>query len=76
MKSQEVPRVQHTDTHESDDVRLQEMISRVAPLDRDAQDEARRRQDQLTKPPGSLGRMERLATHIAGITGRTWCVGR
>jgi nicotinate-nucleotide--dimethylbenzimidazole phosphoribosyltransferase len=69
MKSQEVPRMQHTDTHEPDDVRLQEMISRVAPLDRDAQDEARRRQDQLTKPPGSMGRMERLATHIAGITG-------
>jgi nicotinate-nucleotide--dimethylbenzimidazole phosphoribosyltransferase len=69
MKSQGVPRVQHTDTHESDDVRLQEMISRVAPLDRDAQDESRRRQDQLTKPPGSLGRLERLATHIAGITG-------
>src|SRR6267143_2082625 len=69
MKSQGVPRMQHTDTHESDDVRLQEVISRVAPLDRDTQDEARRRQDQLTKPPGSLGRLERLATHIAGITG-------
>ncbi len=69
MKSQGVPRVQHTDTHEWDDVRLKQMISHVAPLNQQAQDEARRRQDQLTKPPGSLGRLERLSTHIAGITG-------
>ena len=55
--------------YELDEVRLQEIISRVAPLDREAEDEAHRRQDQLTKPPGSLGRLERLATHIAGITG-------
>jgi len=61
--------VQDSDTHESDEVRLQEIMSRVAPLYREAQAEAHRRQDQLTKPPGSLGRLERLATHIAGITG-------
>src|SRR6185437_467237 len=28
------------------------------------------REDQLTKPPGSLGRLEELAVHLAGITGQ------
>ena len=55
-------------THELSDVRLQDAIARVQPLDQAAQVEVRRRQDQLTKPPGSLGRLERLATQIAGIT--------
>ncbi len=31
--------------------------------------EARSRLDTLTKPPGSLGRLERLAVQVAGITG-------
>lgn len=30
---------------------------------------ARARQERLTKPPGSLGRLEELATRIAGIRG-------
>jgi nicotinate-nucleotide--dimethylbenzimidazole phosphoribosyltransferase len=50
------------------DQRLQGIIARVGSLDQAAQAAARRRQDQLTKPPGSLGRLERLATQIAGIT--------
>ncbi len=53
----------------ADDARLQEVAGRIGPLDQTAQFEARRRQDELTKPPGSLGRLERLATQIAGITG-------
>ena len=32
--------------------------------------EARRRLDQLTKPRGSMGRLEELAVQLAGITGR------
>jgi len=32
--------------------------------------EARARQDQLTKPPGSLGKLEELSIQLAGIQGR------
>jgi nicotinate-nucleotide--dimethylbenzimidazole phosphoribosyltransferase len=32
--------------------------------------EARRHLDDLTKPPGSLGRLEELAVHLAAIAGR------
>jgi nicotinate-nucleotide--dimethylbenzimidazole phosphoribosyltransferase len=42
----------------------------VEPLDHELQAEARRRLDCLTKPPGSLGRLERLAVQIVGITRR------
>jgi nicotinate-nucleotide--dimethylbenzimidazole phosphoribosyltransferase len=42
----------------------------VAPaLDTAAQQEARRRQARLTKPAGSLGRLEDLATWLAGVRG-------
>jgi nicotinate-nucleotide--dimethylbenzimidazole phosphoribosyltransferase len=50
-------------------MRLSEVIARVGSLDERALEESRRRQDVLTKPPGSLGRLERLATQLAGITG-------
>ncbi|HID04957.1 MAG TPA: nicotinate-nucleotide--dimethylbenzimidazole phosphoribosyltransferase, partial [Aigarchaeota archaeon] len=32
--------------------------------------QAEERQKQLTKPPGSLGELERLSVQLAGITGR------
>jgi nicotinate-nucleotide--dimethylbenzimidazole phosphoribosyltransferase len=38
--------------------------------DQGAAEEARRHLDSLTKPPGSLGRLEELAVRLAAITGR------
>lgn len=49
---------------------LAETIGAIGPLDSGAMDRARRRLDSLTKPPGSLGRLEELVERIAGITGR------
>ena len=47
--------------------RLQTTIDRIAPLDVVAQAEAQARQDMLTKPRGSLGRLEALSVQLAGI---------
>ncbi|MBI2266142.1 MAG: nicotinate-nucleotide--dimethylbenzimidazole phosphoribosyltransferase [Armatimonadetes bacterium] len=47
--------------------RLEETIARIAPLDEKAMADARRRQDDLTKPQGSLGRLEELSARVAGI---------
>jgi nicotinate-nucleotide--dimethylbenzimidazole phosphoribosyltransferase len=42
----------------------------IAPLpDPHAEREARRRLDRLTKPPGSLGRLEELVVRLSGISG-------
>jgi nicotinate-nucleotide--dimethylbenzimidazole phosphoribosyltransferase len=43
--------------------------ARVEPLDERAMAAAAARHDRLTKPPGSLGRLEALGTHLAGIAG-------
>ncbi len=40
----------------------------IPPLDTDAMEGARARQQQLTKPPGSMGRLEEIAISMAGIT--------
>src|SRR2546430_11165744 len=40
----------------------------VTPLDTAAMELARSRQQQLTKPAGSLGRLEDIAIQLAGIT--------
>jgi nicotinate-nucleotide--dimethylbenzimidazole phosphoribosyltransferase len=42
----------------------------IPALDQAAMQAARQRQDRLTKPPGSLGRLEQLSIQLAGITGR------
>ncbi|WP_435181491.1 nicotinate-nucleotide--dimethylbenzimidazole phosphoribosyltransferase [Halorussus sp. AFM4] len=41
----------------------------IPPIDGSARDEAETHQQHLTKPPGSLGRLENLSVRIAGITG-------
>src|SRR6266566_2424816 len=43
-------------------------IANIAPLDTEVMELARTRQQQLTKPAGSLGRLEDIAVQIAGIT--------
>ena len=42
----------------------------IKPLDKEAMAAARARQDTLTKPPGSLGRLEELSIQLAGIQGK------
>ena len=45
------------------------LAAAIRPLDEAAIAEAARRLDNLTKPPGSLGRLETLAIQLAGIQG-------
>lgn len=46
-----------------------EVATHIQPLDAAAMEQARTRQQQLTKPPGSLGRLEDIVVQMAGITG-------
>jgi len=46
---------------------LPSVIEMIKPLDEETMAEARARQDMLTKPRGSLGRLEELSIKIAGI---------
>lgn len=50
--------------------RIDDLIARIEPLDAEAMDQARLRQENLTKPAGSLGQLEQLAIQIAGIQHR------
>ena len=48
---------------------LNDLVTSIRPLDRAAMAAARQHQDNLTKPAGSLGRLEELAIWLAGVTG-------
>jgi len=50
--------------------RLETTLQKIHPLSQTAIEAARARQTQLTKPPGSLGQLERLSLQLAGISGR------
>ena len=49
---------------------LSDITNAILPLDAAAMAAARKRQAQLAKPPGSLGRLEDLSVQLAGITGK------
>src|SRR5258706_4323377 len=49
---------------------LEETIKQIQPLNEAAMQAARERQNMLTKPAGSLGRLEELSIQLAGITGK------
>jgi nicotinate-nucleotide--dimethylbenzimidazole phosphoribosyltransferase len=48
---------------------LDRILRAIKPLDSSARASAQNRQDNLTKPAGSLGRLEELSVQIAGIRG-------
>src|SRR5574341_393716 len=50
---------------------LEETLKKIRPLDRSIEAEIQRRLDSLTKPRGSLGRLEELARRVALIQHKT-----
>lgn len=50
--------------------KIQETLNKIRPIDIELMKKAQARLDSLTKPPGSLGKLEEFAKKIVGITGR------
>lgn len=55
---------------------LARALQDIGPLDREAAEAARRRSDALTKPRGSLGRLEAIAEQLAAIQRRAPSVAK
>lgn len=49
---------------------ISSLIDRITPLDKSAEETALGHLNQLTKPPGSLGKLEDLAIKLAGMNGK------
>jgi nicotinate-nucleotide--dimethylbenzimidazole phosphoribosyltransferase len=49
--------------------RLESIISSIKPIQQEVVNQANNHLDQLTKPQGSLGKLEDIARQVAGITG-------
>ena len=49
---------------------LKDIITKIQVLDEAAMAAAKARQDMLTKPAGSLGRLEELSIQLAGVMGK------
>ena len=49
---------------------LQKILTSIAPADRGGHGPGEKRQAELAKPPGSLGKLEDMSIRLAGITGQ------
>ena len=58
------------ETLEELEQRLSALLSAIPEPDRQAMDDASAHQARLAKPPGSLGRLEKLAVQLAGAAGQ------
>ncbi|WP_082361362.1 nicotinate-nucleotide--dimethylbenzimidazole phosphoribosyltransferase [Bacillus sp. FJAT-28004] len=54
------------------DIQLAESINRIKPFNEEVAALAMQHTDSLTKPPGSLGKLEAIARQLAGISGELW----
>lgn len=57
---------------ESGERELIAALDRIMPFDEETAARAARHSDNLTKPPGSLGKLEVIARQLAGMTGELW----